>query len=199
MILTVERDDSKLLREICVTQHYLHRYPDARALPFGYRLIVNEREQANDGRLWGVIVMKKPQHHKQRGLFGFDGLPTAWQVLDLARVWIHPTLQTKGACVFSQFVSLVLRRVQADWLEHHPPRFPHLPYHIELVVSYCQLEHHDGTAYKACSFQSAGLTADKTKEVYYRRLRRPSKAWRPLVSCQFPLFADMPIKHTEGV
>jgi hypothetical protein len=197
MKLSVQRDDTEELRWTCETYHYLHRWPDPRALPFGYRLLVDDQRADADGQLWGLIVMKKPQHHGQRGLFGGDGLPTAWQVLDLARVWINPSLQTEGACVFSQFVGLVLRRVQADWLVHHPPRFPDLPYHIELIISYCERQHHDGTAYRACSFERAGLTADGTKELYFRRLRRPRKAWQPVRAYQMPLFAGVPLKHTE--
>src|SRR5687767_9987427 len=110
MTIAAHRATGKLLDQVqegCIADHYLHRWPDARSLPFAYALYVPDRfaisgagdlepgYYAPDGRLWGLVVMKKPQHHKQRGLFGHAGLPTSWQVLDLARVWIHPRLQMK--------------------------------------------------------------------------------------------------------
>jgi hypothetical protein len=146
-------------------------------------------------------VMKKPQHHQHRKLFGYEGLPTSWQVLDLARVWVHPSLQRKenghSLCIFSQMVGKVLRRVQRDWLDHHPPRYPDQPYHIEVVISYCDLDHHDGKAYRASGFQWNGYAVDKTKEVYYRKLSPPLKKWQPSRPYQMPLFAGIPLIHVE--
>lgn len=147
--------------------------------------------------------MKKLQHLKQRNLFGYDGLPTAWQVLDLARVWIHPDWQRHdetghALCMFSRMVSRVMKRVQRDWLEHHPPRFPTLPYHIELIISYCQLSHHEGTGYRASNFKSVGITSDSTKEVYTYRLPAPRWKWKLAdvrLPVQLPLLVDVPIKY----
>lgn len=203
MIFSVERDDTDHIRQVVVDHHYLHRWPDARSLPFAYRLLVGDSDTAPDGLPWGVVVFKKPQHHKQRGLFGYTGLPTAWQVLDMARVWVHPLLQRKegghSLCVFSRMVSQCLRRVQADWLIHHPPRFPDQPYHVEVVISYCDLDHHDGTAYRACSFTWGGYSADCTKELYYRKLRTPRKSWQPHRPFQRPLpLFGMPLIHGDG-
>lgn len=205
MELTVARAQTPgqavAVKEHCELYHYLHRYPDPRSLPFGYVLHVDGAERAEDGRLHGLIVMKKPQHLKQRKLFGYKGLPTAWQVLDLARVWIHPALQGHvdghARCVFSQFVSRVIRRVQWDWLDHHPPRYPSEPYHIEVIISYCDLNHHDGTAYRASGFKWNGYSEKKTKEVYYRLLHKPFKSWQPTRPAQPPLFGNLglPLRH----
>lgn len=188
------RNDSHMLRHHIEKYHYLHEWPHPRSLPFGYCVQINGRRYASDGRLFGVLVMKKPQHHRQKNLFGYEGLPTAWQVLDLARVWLHPELQKAqpnghAACLFSRAVSRLwqpvgrpdqrLRRVQADWLSHHPPRFPDLPYHILVLLSYCQLSHHDGVGYRAAGFQSIGKTSDGEKEIYVRRLPAPKYVWRP--------------------
>lgn len=184
-----------IVKQHCEKYHYLHRWPDARSLPFGYRLEYDGQHHAPDGRLWGLVVMKKPQHHQQRHLFGYPGYPTAWQVLDLARVWIHPTLQRKenghSLCIFSQMVSRVLKRVQWDWLEHHPPRYPDQPYHIEVIISYCDRDHHEGKAYRASGFQWNGFTSDRTKDVFYRKLRPPLKSWQPTGPVQIPLFTNM--------
>lgn len=197
-ILTIHRATSPdvlaAVRDHCERHHYLHRWPDPRSLPMAYALAVNGDLQTPALDLWGLMVFKKPQHHRQRGLFGYPGLPTAWQVLDLARVWIHPALQQPGWCVFSQFVGLCIRHCQADWLIHHPPRFPELPYHIELVISYCELAHHDGTAYRASGFVTAGLTSDGTKEIYCRKLKAPRKRWSPEREVQWPLLAGMPLR-----
>lgn len=181
--LRVERDDSGFVRQAVIKEHYLHRWPSPLSMPFGYRLVNEDRVAAPDGRPWGVVVMKKPQHLAQRELFGYEGLPTHWQVLDLARVWIHPSLQVRrddgqALCVFSQMVGMVLRRVQWDWLEHHPPVFPELPYHILTIISYCELAHHDGKAYIASGFRPWGMSSDGLKEVYVRQLKAPLKRWR---------------------
>lgn len=188
--LRIERDDSCFVQQVIVKDHYLHRWPSPLSMPFGYHLVYHDRASAPDGRPWGVVVMKKPQHLRQTGLFGYESLPTHWQVLDLARVWIHPALQGKRAdghalCTFSQMVGLALRRVQRDWLEHHPPVFPELPYQIEIVISYCELAHHDGTAYRASGFQRWGVSSDGYKEVYVRRLRAPLKRWAPTQTSLF--------------
>lgn len=51
--------------------------------------------------------------------------------------------------------------VQRDWLDFHPPRYPDQPNVIRLIISYCELEHHDGVGYRACRFLSAGKTTDE--------------------------------------
>lgn len=212
MKFDVVRDDSDLVQQVIKNDHYLHRYPDPRSLPFAYRLVQPwldgnpYRDYAGDGRPWGIVLFKKPQHMRQRGLFGYPGQPTHWQVLDLTRVWVHPALQRKhffngnkhALCIFSQMVSLAIRRVQWDWLRHHPPVYPDLPYHIRIIISYCDLSHHDGTAYRASGFAWAGYTSDRSKELYVRHLREPLKSWRPemaLAPVQLPLLDGMPLIH----
>jgi hypothetical protein len=201
--ITVQRATGSVLEAVkqhCENYHYLHRWPDARSLPFGYYLQIGDNYIADDGKLLGMVVFKKPQHHQQRGLFGYQGLPTDWQVLDLARVWVHPSLQRKegdhALCIFSQMVGRAIRRVQADWLTHHPPRFPDLPYHIEVIISYCDLAHHDGKAYRASGFTWNGYSQDHSKEVYYRRLTPPLKRWQPTGPVQMPLLVGFPLVHS---
>ncbi len=208
--ITVHRavgEDLDVVRDHCVKFHYLRRWPDARSLPFGYYLQYGDSLRADDGRLWGFVVFKKLQHHAQRGLFGYAGMPTSWQVLDLARVWVHPALQRKESghslCIFSRMLAYLFRqqghdrisRLQEDWLEHHPPRFPDAPYHIEIIVSYCDRQHHDGKAYRASGFRWNGYTSDQTKEVYYRTFRKPLKEWQPNGFVQPPLLIGMPFIH----
>ena len=202
-------DELAAVQAHCEQYHYLHRWPDPRSLPFAYVLEVDGEIYAPDGRLFGLTVFKKPQHHQQRGLFGHKGLPTSWQVLDLARVWIHPHLQAKqdghALCIFSQMLGRLMHQsgherlcaVQRDWLDHHPPRFPNEPYHTEVIISYCDRNHHDGVAYRASGFTWNGYTADRTKEVYYKLLKSPRADWREVTQqpAQLPLFADMPLVY----
>lgn len=199
MKLQLARDDGEMVRRAIEEEHYLHRYPDPRSLPFSYRLIYYGFDDDEADLPWGVITFKKPQHHRQRGLFGYDGLPTAWQVLDMARVWVNPLLQVQenghSLCIFSRMVSMALRRVGWDWLEHHPPRYPGEPYHIELILSYCDRQHHDGKEYRACSFSQYFPVGNSGKELYYRPLKPPRKAWQPTKPYQLPLFAGLPLKH----
>ena len=205
MNLDLIRADGDELKDCIIFNHYLHRWPDPRSLPFAYRLIVDDSLAAADGWPHGIVVFKKPQHHKQQGLFGYKGLPTAWQVLDLARVWVHPSWQRReenghSLSMFSRMVSRALKRVQRDWLEHHPPRFPELPYHIELVISYCELKHHEGTAYRASNFQKVGKTSDGTKELYAYRLKKPRWNWTPArhkMPIQMPLLEGFGLSYGD--
>ncbi len=201
----MHRDLLDQVRDRCLADHYLHSWPDPRSIPFAYYAEIDGQTRALDGRLLGLIVMKKPQHHQHHRLFGYEGLPTAWQVLDLARVWVHPSLQFQrvngqSLCIFSQMVSKVLKRIQWDWLEHHPPRFPDEPYHIELIISYCDRDHHTGKAYRASGFTQHGYSSDGRMEVYVRHLRPPLQRWTPKrlpddKPGQLPLFAGLPIAY----
>lgn len=87
------------------------------------------------------------------------------------------------------------RRCQLDWLEHHPPPFPDLPYHIELVISYADMRYHQGTAYLASGFTLHGF--NDWKALYYRRLKPPLKSWlslnhRPV---QLTLLPNTPLRY----
>lgn len=201
MILTLHRCCESEVRPTIEANHYLHRWPIAKSLPFAYRLEVDGKAKAPDGRPLGILVYKKLQHQVQTGLFGRPGLITAWQVVDLARVWVHPCLQSEdwhpplrtefweyedrsgrpalwGQNIFSQMVALSYKRVNRDWLEHHPPRFPGLPYHLRLILSYCDRKHHQGTGYKAAGFEFWGVTSDGKKDIYIKRLRQPYWSWK---------------------
>ncbi len=57
----------------------------------------------------------------------------------------------------AKLVAKMLKRVNDDWLEHHPPRYPAQPHEIELVISYADTSvDHQGTIYKAANFQRWG-------------------------------------------
>lgn len=177
----------KVVRQHCEAYHYLQRWPDPRSLPFAYAMLTDGKLYAPDGRLNGLLVFKKLQHHKQKGLFGYEGLPTAWQVLDLARVWINPHWQQPGLHLFSRAVESAMERIQRDWLYHHPPVFPHLPYHLELIVSYADHRYHKGHAYQACHFKK-WKPGREDMSLYYKRLPVPDWTWRPEMA-----YEDLPL------
>ncbi len=58
------------------------------------------------------------------------------------------------------------------------------------VAIYTEVAHHDGTAYRACSFTRHGLSDDGTKELYVRWLKMPQKSWKP-AAMQLPLFEEL--------
>lgn len=186
MEMVLRRVSEESVRGTIEADHYLHRWPDPRSVPFAYEARL-EGEEVTDARPHGILVFKLLQHKRQRGLFGYPGLPTEWQVLDLARVWVHPDLQartwwaadrtgqgrTMRLNLFSRMVGASFRRVQRDWIDHHPPPYPEMPYHVELILSYCDREHHHGTGYRASGMEYFGPSTDGTKDLYVRRLRRP--------------------------
>lgn len=142
--------------------------------------------------------MATPHFVKQHTLFGYPGLPTKWQVLMVARMWLDPQVQTPQASghasnVASCALAKMLRRVQRDWLEHHPPPYPDQPYHIRLIMAYADRgAGHEGTIYKAANFQFWGITQNSrrrhgtrgghsgsSKSLYIYRLPRPR--WEPVI------------------
>lgn len=192
MRVQVDRCNIAWAQELVTTYHYLHRPVHPRACPFAYRVSV-------DGGAAGVIIMATPHFTRQRNLFGYDGLPTKWQTLVVARVWLDPVVQQPqsnghASNVASCALAKMLRRVQADWLDHHPPRFPTEPHHIRLVLAYADTGvGHEGTIYRAANFESWGQTrnakgrhstrGDTTgtvKRLYVYRLSEPRWAWQPI-------------------
>lgn len=144
-----------------VLEHYLHGRVDPRARPHCY-VIKWARES------YGMVMVGIPHATRCGGWWGYDGLPTQWQVVDMSRIWISPLLQQGGRfcrpgvvpgfidrkgvwrpAVASWAIHEVLSRVQEDRISLWPPVFPHLPYHIRLVISYSDPRYHRGTIYKA--------------------------------------------------
>jgi len=181
----VERADLSWANAVVEERHYLHRPIHWRAHPFAYRVRL-------DGAECGVIVMATPHFTRKRGLFGYPGLPGKWQVLVVGRVWLDPAVQHEQAnghasCVASCALAKVLRRVQRDWLLHHPPKWLDQPYHVRLVLAYADLGvGHEGTIYKAANFEYWGDTkstrrrhgtrgegSGTVKRLYVYRLPRP--------------------------
>ncbi len=160
--LEVVRASISWAQMIVAQHHYLHKPVFARADPIGYAILL-------DGQAIGTIICATPNFIKQQGLFGYPGLPTQWQVLCLSRLWIHPDVQgrkvvdRKGRShclpLAGCAISKLLKRVQADWLEHHPPPFSDQPHDIRLIIAYADPSvGHSGSIYKAAGFQFHGWT-----------------------------------------
>lgn len=142
--------------------HYLHQPVHPRARPWVYTL-------ATDTERLGLIMASIPHATRCKGWWGYPGLPTHWQVVDLCRIWLSPRLQAGGdlsrsgrvpgffdrkgiwrPTVASWAIEQVLDRIQVDWVSLWPPVYPDQPYHVRLVISYQDPAYHQkGTIYRA--------------------------------------------------
>lgn len=146
------------LGEMSVLYHYMHKQVHPKSCPFGWSVRFDDDLLRPDGHPAGFIVFASIHFIKMKGEFGYPGLPTRWQVLSLARLWLHDDLPQNSETVV---IAKALKMVQRRWLQVHPPRFPDQPFHILKILAYSDTRYHLGTIYKASNF----------REVH----RRPSK------------------------
>ena len=152
--------DRDLLNELATAHHYMHRPVHQRSCPFGWRVVFDGETDRLDGLPCGFIVFASIHYTRLRGEFGYPGLPTKWQVLSLARLWLHDDLpRNSETCVIGKAMKLVQRR----WLDVHPPRYPDEPYHICKIVSYCDTRYFRGTIYRAANFREVGRTVSQKR------------------------------------
>ena len=147
-------------QETVKEHHYLHQPVDPRARPMVYVI------RHDDWRM-GLVMLGIPHATRCQGWWGYPGLPTQWQVVDLCRIWLDPELQRGGRwcvpgevpgyvdrkgvfrpTVASWAINEVLSRVQADRVRLWPPVYTSQPYHIELAISYHDPRYHRGTIYR---------------------------------------------------
>lgn len=145
--------------------HYLRGVPDPRARSMTY-VLRHGLEPV------GVIMVGLPHATRNKGWWGYPGLPTQWQVVDLNRIWLDPRIQKGGAwcqpgivpgfydrkgvwhsAAASWAVSQVLDRVQVDRITHWAPVYPDQPYHILLAISYHDPAFHAGIIYQQMGWQ----------------------------------------------
>ena len=61
--------------------------------------------------------------------------------------------QVHSLCIASCAIGQLLKRVNRDWLEHHPPRFLDQPFNLERIISYSDPQYgHTGVIYRAANF-----------------------------------------------
>jgi hypothetical protein len=173
---------------------YLHQPVDSRCSPLAYEVWIDDRSaeyhvgylifgrseatRCYDGKLtYGSLK------DVQSGKAQYD----RWKVLNLARVWLHSSAQVGGAfcrpevlpgyydrrgnwrsTLASTAIEQALARVGYDYLSTHPPCFPDEPYQIEAILSYCDLQHHKGTIYRAAGFELA-RTNERGIETWFSR------------------------------
>ena len=143
------------LNAMATAHHYMHRPVHRRAVPFGWAVRFDGELCQPDGRPSGFIVFASIHYTRLRNEFGYPGLPTKWQVLSLSRLWLHDNLPRNSETVV---IAKALKRVQARWLEVHPPVDWSQPYQVRKIITYADLRYHQGTIYRAANFREAGRT-----------------------------------------
>jgi hypothetical protein len=114
-----------------------------------------------EGACVGVLLYAYPRISVK-----FQGF-APMNLLELARLWINPDVQ--GATVVDSngqlhagaiatcAVGHSLRRIRADW----QGKYPHLP-KVLAVVSWADLERHEGTIYRAANFREVGTSGGRS-------------------------------------
>jgi hypothetical protein len=159
--------------------HYLHKSVDVRCSPIAYQVMLQSESV-------GCLIFGRPESTRVNGWYGSvsDVLSgkcrlTRWQVLNLARVWLHPSIQHGGERYIENAATWViaqaLRRVGYDYLVCKSPVWMEEPYEIRDVLSYCDTSIHQGTLYRASNFALIRKN-DKGIETYARSIRRLTHA-----------------------
>jgi len=161
-------------QQLVTEYHYLHQPVDPRARPMVYLAWL-------DDIVAGLIMVGIPHATRCAGWWGYPGLPTQWQVVDLCRIWLHLEFQAGGghctpdlvpgfvdrkgvfrSTLATWFMGEVLNRVQRDRISLWPPVYPCQPYHIRLVISYHDPTYHRGTIYRSMGWLPMHFALDNT-------------------------------------
>lgn len=167
--LTNRTADLDWADDICLQHHYLRQRVDRRARPMLY---VVERPIHNGREAVGLCIVGSPHATRNGGWWGYPGLPTQWQVVDLSRIWLDPSIQRGGRychpavvpgyvdrhdrfqpTTATWLIAEVLRRVQHDRIALWPPVQLSKPYHIRLAISYHDPRFHRGAIYRMAGAQ----------------------------------------------
>ena len=195
-------EDLARAQQTATTHHYLHAPVDVRCSPFAYDIVLDAPERYLRA---GVLIFGRPEATRcydgtltygslkdvQAGRAEFD----RWEVLNLARVWLHPNVQAGGdlhrpellpgytdrrgvwrSTLASTVIEMALTRIGLDYLTRRPPCFPDEPYEIKVVLSYCDTSIHKGTIYRAAGFDLARVN-ERGIETYYSTDVAPLSAY----------------------
>ena len=165
--------------------HYLHKPVDVRSSPVAYIVTL-------DNRRVGCLIFGRPEATRVNGWYGSveDTLThkcriTRWQILNLARIWLHPDIQSGGACYIKNAATRViaksLQSIVYDYLVVRPPVWMEEPYEIAEVLSYCDKTIHQGTLYRASNFHLM-RTNERGIETYAMPVRRLTHAEKRTIS-----------------
>ena len=167
--LTLEIAPLKESSLVIIHHHYLHRTRTMSQLPYWIFI---------DGIPVGVILYSLPRVNVP-----IDGIEPM-KLLELARLWIHPSVQNKtfkdksgrthSLSVASCAMGKSLRRIKKDWEE----KYPTLP-EVDAIVSWSDDVRHKGTIYRSSNFSETGKsggnlhgTGTKRKDGGYYRLNK---------------------------
>lgn len=136
MQLTVELggvEETRWAQKINLTRHYIKRKVHPQKRPITYTV-------CHRGERVGMIMVGIPHATRNAGWWGYPGLPTQWQVVDICRVWLEPAVQVGGALCHPDIVPgfidrkgiwrpaaatwavrQVMSRIQEDWISMWPP------------------------------------------------------------------------------
>lgn len=170
MPLTVELaspSDAAWAREQVITHHYLHKPVDVRCSVLTYVVL-------HAGERVGCLIFGRPESTRcYQGMFTYGSTEdvhagrarySRWEILNLARVWLAPTIQRDGMCYVpnaaTQVIGQALQRVVVDYLMRFPPVTLDEPWRIREVISYCDMRVHNGTLYRAAGFRLVRTNTD---------------------------------------
>lgn len=174
--------------------HYLHKMPDPRTSSELFVIVCS-------GLPAGALVFGRPEATRCGAWYGSVSdvaagrcEVTRWQILNLARVWLHPGFQLGGIncrpgsvpgftdrhgiwrpSLATAAIQAAVAQVGYRYLELRPPCFLNEPYEIRHLLSYCDTRLHKGTIYQAAGFH------------LYRTNERGIQTWRktlPALSSQ---------------
>lgn len=175
--LQQSRTDLHVAQSLVTQYHYLHAPVSSRCSPMAYHILLHDD-------LIGVMIYGRPQSTCcYQGPLTYGGICDVmagrakydrWTILNLARVWLDPRVQTGGmwytpellpgyvdrngvwrSTLASHVVKTSLTRVNRDYLLYKPPVYMDDPYEIRVVLSYCDTRVHRGTLYAASGFRLA--------------------------------------------
>lgn len=200
--LVTDRGGLAWAQQRIATEHYLHAPVDSRCRPLAY--IAHHHASwgaaaAAGPRAIAILIFGRPEASRcyeggltygsqddvQAGRAAFD----RWEIINLARVWVHPYFQRGGlycdhneglpgfvdrrgvwrSTLASTLITQALEQVRLDYLLRYPPCYLDEPYQLLACLSYCDTRLHRGTIYRASGFVLA-RTNDEGIETYWHTL-----------------------------
>src|SRR6266705_6024474 len=134
-----DKDELTWAQEQVTNFHYLHKPVDVRSSPMAYLV-------EHEGSKVGCLIFGRPECPFVKGWYGSlesvargECRLSRWCLLNLARVWLHPSIQHDGANYIANAATWVvaqsLRRVVYDYLIEKPPVWMQEPYEIREILS----------------------------------------------------------------
>jgi hypothetical protein len=197
--LVTDRAGVAWAQERITAEHYLHAPVDSRCRP----LIYIAHHHATWGaaaaagpRVIAILMFGRTQSTScyQGGLTYGDQADVQtgraqldrWEILNLARVWVHPRFQAGGlscsadeglpgytdrrgvwrSTLASSLIGQALAHVGYDYLAQYPPVDCRYPFVIRAVLSYCDRKFHKGTIYRASGFTLARTNSNGIETWY---------------------------------